>query len=61
MTSPLIDSQGFPLASLDIPSIREARSKIIALQNDRSAIDRQLNDLLHVVLARQPTDQEASS
>lgn len=73
LNSPLVDSQGFPLNTIDIvsryagikrgaecsrsrhllqPSVREARSRIIALQNDRKDIDGQLKDLLEVALAR---------
>ncbi|CAO1628495.1 unnamed protein product [Parajaminaea phylloscopi] len=51
LTSPLVDRDGFPLNTVDIPTIRDARSKIIALQNDRKAIDAQLDQLLHVALA----------
>ncbi|CAO1619492.1 unnamed protein product [Jaminaea pallidilutea] len=52
LTSPLVDGQGFPLNTVDIPTVRESRAKIHALQNDRKEIDQELNKLLEVALAR---------
>ena len=34
MTSPLVDSEGFPRADLDIYAIRSARARIVVLRND---------------------------
>jgi len=34
MTTPLVDSEGFPRADLDIYAIRSARARIIELKND---------------------------
>lgn len=52
MTSPLVDSQGFPIATTDIVAVRSARARIIALRNDRKALDEKIRDLLEVALAR---------
>lgn len=52
MTSPLIDSQGFPLATTDIVAVRTARSRIIALKNDREALENKMRDLLEIELAK---------
>ncbi|WFD24355.1 hypothetical protein MEQU1_003054 [Malassezia equina] len=46
MTSHLLDAEGFPRADLDIPTIRQARSHIQRLRNDRREIDAQLAILL---------------
>ncbi|CAO1623799.1 unnamed protein product [Sympodiomycopsis kandeliae] len=61
LTSSLLDAEGFPLNTVDIPVIREARSKIIALQNDRKDIDGQLRQLLEVALAAPPSKSDSSS
>jgi len=34
MTTPLVDSEGFPRADLDIYAIRTARARIVELRND---------------------------
>lgn len=34
MTTPLVDSEGFPRADLDIYAIRSARARIVVLRND---------------------------
>lgn len=34
MTTPLVDSEGFPRADLDVYAIRSARARIIQLRND---------------------------
>ena len=39
MDSPLVDSEGFPLASIDVYAVRHARVKIIQLLNDRSHLE----------------------
>lgn len=52
MISPLVDSQGFPIATTDIVSVRTARSKIIALRNDREALEGRMRELLEVALAK---------
>lgn len=46
MTSRLLDAEGFPRADLDIPTIRQARSHIQRLRNDRREVDAQLAILL---------------
>lgn len=52
MNSPLVDSDGFPLANIDIVAVRTARARIIALRNDRNAVEAQMRDLVNVALAR---------
>ena len=34
MTTPLVDDQGFPVANIDIPSVRKARIRVLELRND---------------------------
>lgn len=49
MTDSLVDSQGFPRNDIDVYQIREARHKIIYLQNDlkeiMAAIERGLHEI----------------
>ncbi|WVQ80734.1 hypothetical protein IAT38_002839 [Cryptococcus sp. DSM 104549] len=45
-STPLVDGEGFPRGDLDIYAIRHARSSLVRLQNDRSAI----TELLSVAL-----------
>ncbi|PWN53083.1 hypothetical protein IE53DRAFT_217005 [Violaceomyces palustris] len=51
LTSPLLDPQGFPLAELDLPTIRSARSKIIMLRNDNNQLRQQIALLLESALS----------
>uniref|UniRef100_A0A7E4ZZD0 26S proteasome non-ATPase regulatory subunit 9 n=1 Tax=Panagrellus redivivus TaxID=6233 RepID=A0A7E4ZZD0_PANRE len=44
MTSELVDAEGFPRNDIDVYSVRDARVKIIRLQNDRAALSKQLED-----------------
>lgn len=52
MSSSLVDHEGFPLANVDIVAIRTARARIIALRNDREAVEKRMRDLVNVALAR---------
>lgn len=52
MTSPVLDPQGFPIAGLDIASIRLTRRRINELINDRRALDAELATLLSTALPR---------
>ncbi|GLV32538.1 uncharacterized protein CBL_00752 [Carabus blaptoides fortunei] len=42
MNDPLVDSEGFPLAHVDIYQVRYARNRIICLQNDHKAIMKEI-------------------
>lgn len=61
MTSPLVDAQGFPVATTDIVAVRTARSRINALRNDREAIEKRMRDVLEIALAKKEEQQRASS
>lgn len=61
MTTPLVDSQGFPLASTDVVAVRTARSRIIALRNDREALEGRMRDLLEVALAKNDAQETSAS
>ena len=51
LTSPLVDTEGFPIAGLDIAAVRTARHQIHVLTNDRLKIDAELKKLLECALA----------
>uniref|UniRef100_A0AC34QNQ0 Nas2 N-terminal domain-containing protein n=1 Tax=Panagrolaimus sp. JU765 TaxID=591449 RepID=A0AC34QNQ0_9BILA len=46
MKTALVDSEGFPRNDIDIYAIRDARVKIIRLQNDRSALSKEIEEKL---------------
>ena len=50
MTSPLTDGEGFPRADIDVYTVRAARATIVALQNDRAALQREQEALVHELL-----------
>lgn len=47
MSDPLIDSDGFPRNDIDVYQVRNARHKIICLQNDHKALMKQIEGGLH--------------
>ncbi|KAG6377153.1 hypothetical protein JVT61DRAFT_1205 [Boletus reticuloceps] len=49
MTTPLVDSEGFPRADLDIYAIRSARTRIIKLRNDLKYTMDEIEKALHQV------------
>ncbi|KAF8442840.1 hypothetical protein L210DRAFT_3534207 [Boletus edulis BED1] len=49
MTAPLVDSEGFPRADLDIYAIRSARTRIIKLRNDLKYTMDEIEKALHQV------------
>ncbi|KAF8558239.1 hypothetical protein OG21DRAFT_1380507, partial [Imleria badia] len=71
MTTPLVDSEGFPRADLDIYAIRSARTRIVELRNDlkfaMDAIEKALQEVYDPSLAppapspAPPTPIDASS
>ncbi|XP_045208647.2 26S proteasome non-ATPase regulatory subunit 9-like [Mercenaria mercenaria] len=66
MDGPLIDTEGFPRADIDIYSVRHARQKIICLQNDHTALMEEIEEELYKIhaearLASQGTTQEPDS
>lgn len=42
MDSPLVDPEGFPIASIDVYAVRYARVEIIRLLNDRKELEKQI-------------------
>nr|KAJ3422230.1 26S proteasome non-ATPase regulatory subunit 9 [Polyrhizophydium stewartii] len=47
MSEPLVDSEGFPIAGVDIYAVRHARVAIIRLQNDHKALTQEMAEALH--------------
>ncbi|XP_074030462.1 26S proteasome non-ATPase regulatory subunit 9 isoform X2 [Leptinotarsa decemlineata] len=47
MNDPLVDSEGFPINSIDVYQVRNARHRIICLQNDHKNIMNQIENGLH--------------
>lgn len=60
MTSPLVDGENFPLASVDIVAVRSARQKIHELRNDRMALDSKIKDLLELAFEKPDTNSDTS-
>lgn len=60
MTSPLIDSEGFPLAQPDLLAVRTARARIIALRNDREELEGLMRQLLEQALAKDTAPSSSS-
>lgn len=52
MNTPLVDSEGFPRADIDVWAIRTARVRLIELRNDLSAVMEQITIALQNVYAR---------
>ncbi|RZC35370.1 PDZ 2 and/or GRASP55 65 domain containing protein [Asbolus verrucosus] len=44
MNDPLVDTEGFPINSIDVYQVRHARHGIICLQNDHKAIMKQIEN-----------------
>ena len=57
MNTPLVDTEGFPRADIDVWAVRHARVRIIELKNDLNA----LMDTIAVALAAVAKDDAASS
>lgn len=54
MTTPLVDSEGFPRADVDIYAVRRARVRIIELRNDLRDVTDEIGKVLEEVYARPP-------
>jgi len=54
MKTPLVDSEGFPRADVDIYAVRKARVRIIELRNDLRDVVDEIAKALEEVYARQP-------
>lgn len=52
MTTPLVDSEGFPRADVDIYAVRKARVRIIELRNDLRDVMDEIGKALEEVYAR---------
>ena len=58
----LVDEEGFPLANIDLYRVRGERQRFNILNNDYSAIMKQLEDELHAYHAGMPPEEvEAAS
>ncbi|XP_015733510.1 26S proteasome non-ATPase regulatory subunit 9 isoform X2 [Coturnix japonica] len=53
MDGPLVDSEGFPRADIDLYQVRTARHNIACLQNDHKALMKQVEEALHQLHARE--------
>lgn len=51
MSTPLVDTEGFPRADIDIWAVRHARVRVIELQNDISAIVERIKSALEEAAA----------
>lgn len=47
MSDPLVDQEGYPLNNIDVYQVRNARHRIICLQNDHKDIMKQIEHGLH--------------
>ena len=61
MSTPLVDTEGFPRADIDIWAIRHAIVRIIELRNDISAIVERIKSALEEVAAEDVSDIAAST
>lgn len=56
MDGPLVDDQQFPRADIDVRVVREARHRIICLQNDHKDVMKQIELKLHELHAHSSED-----
>ncbi|KAL0270221.1 UNVERIFIED_CONTAM: hypothetical protein PYX00_007693 [Menopon gallinae] len=47
MTEPLVDREGYPRGDIDVYQVRQARHKIICLQNDHKSVMKEIENGLH--------------
>lgn len=52
INSPLVDSQGFPRADIDVYAVRHARAALIRLRNDHRSIVDELGKVLEDIYAK---------
>ncbi|VEN43395.1 unnamed protein product [Callosobruchus maculatus] len=60
MNDPLVDSNDFPIGSIDIYQVRNARHKIICLQNDHKNLMKQIEQGLHGFYGTLPSPASSS-
>ncbi|XP_069121598.1 26S proteasome non-ATPase regulatory subunit 9-like [Argopecten irradians] len=51
LKEPLVDTEGFPRADIDVYSVRHARHQIICLQNDHKAVMAEIEEELYKIHA----------
>ena len=56
MDEPLVDSQGFPRADIDVYAVRTARSEIAKLRTDHKSVMARIETALYAVHAKARTD-----
>ncbi|BFZ60578.1 putative 26S proteasome regulatory subunit [Saitoella coloradoensis] len=61
MNTPLVDSQGFPRADIDVAQVRVTRTRIICLRNDRKELLSKIEAGLHAHHAQLRQQSGASS
>ncbi|KAJ8933944.1 hypothetical protein NQ318_008698 [Aromia moschata] len=47
MKDPLVDAEGYPISSIDVYQVRNARHRIICLQNDHKSIMKRIENGVH--------------
>ncbi|XP_066255439.1 26S proteasome non-ATPase regulatory subunit 9 [Euwallacea similis] len=57
MHEPLVDSEGFPINSIDTYQVRHARHRIICLQNDHKALMKQIENGLQGYYSATSSDE----
>lgn len=58
MTEPLVDSDGFPRADIDVHAVRISRSELKKLENDHKVMMMRIEKALHVIHAATPASSE---
>ncbi|KAG7480997.1 hypothetical protein MATL_G00062110 [Megalops atlanticus] len=58
MESPLVDTEGYPRADVDVYQVRTARHSIFCLQNDHKAIMVEIEEALHKLHAAEKAKRE---
>ncbi|KAI5707109.1 hypothetical protein M8J75_014569 [Diaphorina citri] len=49
MNEPLVDSEGYPRQDVDVYQVRNARSRVVCIQNDLRALMKEIETNLHLV------------
>ncbi|CAJ0565029.1 unnamed protein product, partial [Mesorhabditis spiculigera] len=61
MDSPLVDSEGFPIPSIDVYAVRTSRVQLIRLANDRKALQAKIAESLEAAHADERLRKEAGA
>ncbi|XP_062591886.1 26S proteasome non-ATPase regulatory subunit 9-like [Saccostrea cucullata] len=68
MNEPLIDTEGYPRADIDVYTVRHTRHKVICLQNDHKAVMNEIEEGLYKIHAearlqkeQNPTEEKSAT